>query len=52
MLVTNTAGVLTDMWPPDNRSVPLALYTAASYLGFVIGPICGGPITDYASWQW
>jgi len=50
--VTNTAGSLTDMWAPHERAVPLALFTAASFLGFVIGPICGGPITQYASWQW
>lgn len=50
--VTNVAGSLTDMWPPSQRAVPLALFTAASYLGFVIGPICGGPITEYASWEW
>ncbi|KAL2059588.1 hypothetical protein ABVK25_000881 [Lepraria finkii] len=40
------------MWPSSQRSVPFSLFTAASHLAFVIGPILGGPITEYASWQW
>ncbi|KAL4931588.1 major facilitator superfamily domain-containing protein [Aspergillus undulatus] len=31
--VTNSGGSITDIWPQDNRSVPLALFSAASFLG-------------------
>ncbi|KAF5615591.1 major facilitator superfamily transporter [Fusarium tjaetaba] len=47
--VTNSGGSLTDLWPPSHRSVPLALFTAASFLGPVVAPIVGGFLTEYAS---
>ncbi|KAK8091375.1 uncharacterized protein PG998_015190 [Apiospora kogelbergensis] len=47
--VTNSGGSLTDLWPPSHRTVPLALFTAASFLGPVIAPITGGFLTEYAS---
>ncbi|EKG13066.1 Major facilitator superfamily [Macrophomina phaseolina MS6] len=50
--VTNSGGSLTDIWPKSHRSVPLALFTAASFLGPVIAPIVGGFITQYSHWQW
>lgn len=40
--VTNSGGSITDIWPQDNRSVPLALFSAASFLGPVIAPTGGG----------
>ncbi|GME22602.1 mfs multidrug transporter [Neofusicoccum parvum] len=50
--VTNSGGSLTDMWPQSHRSVPLALFTAASFLGPVIAPIVGGFIAQYSQWRW
>ncbi|KAI1066916.1 hypothetical protein LB507_011349 [Fusarium sp. FIESC RH6] len=47
--VTNSGGSLTDLWPSTHRSVPLALFTAASFLGPVIAPIVGGFLTEYGS---
>ncbi|UNI18424.1 hypothetical protein JDV02_004694 [Purpureocillium takamizusanense] len=50
--VTNSGGSITDLWPPSHRSVPLALFTAASFLGPVISPIAAGFLTKYTSWRW
>ncbi|GFF26121.1 uncharacterized MFS-type transporter C530.15c [Aspergillus lentulus] len=50
--VTNSGGSITDIWPQDNRSVPLALFSAASFLGPVIAPTVGGFICQYTSWRW
>ncbi|KAL8788391.1 MAG: hypothetical protein Q9195_007309 [Heterodermia aff. obscurata] len=50
--VTNSGGSLTDMWPQSQLSVPLALFSAASFLGPVIAPLVGGFVTEYAPWQW
>jgi MFS family permease len=52
LAVTNSGGSLTDLWPPTHRSIPLALFTAASFLGPVLAPIVGGFLTQYASWRW
>lgn len=50
--VTNSGGSITDLWPQSHRSVPFALFTAASFLGPVIAPTAGGFISQYASWRW
>ncbi|KAI0121341.1 major facilitator superfamily domain-containing protein [Xylariales sp. AK1849] len=50
--VTNSGGSLTDIWPSSHRSVPLALFTAASFLGPVVAPIVGAFISQYTSWRW
>ncbi|KAF2232331.1 MFS general substrate transporter [Viridothelium virens] len=50
--VTNAGGSITDMWAPHERSVPMALFTAASFLGPVIAPIVGGFVSQYTTWRW
>ncbi|KAJ0426775.1 major facilitator superfamily domain-containing protein [Aspergillus carlsbadensis] len=50
--VTNSGGSITDMWAPDSRSVPLALFSATSFLGPVIAPTVGGFICQYITWRW
>lgn len=50
--VTNSGGSITDIWPQSHRSVPFALFTAASFLGPVIAPTAGGFISQYTTWRW
>lgn len=50
--VANSGGSLTDLWAPEDRSVPLALFTASSFCGPVLAPIIGGAVTQYAGWRW
>jgi MFS family permease len=50
--VTNSGGSITDIWPQNNRSVPLAPFSAARFLGPVIAPTVGGFICQYTSWRW
>ncbi|KAL4785161.1 major facilitator superfamily domain-containing protein [Aspergillus varians] len=50
--VTNSGGSLTDLWSQSDRTVPLALFSAASFLGPVIAPTVGGFICQYADWRW
>ncbi|KAL1967381.1 hypothetical protein VTN77DRAFT_3166 [Rasamsonia byssochlamydoides] len=50
--VTNAGGSLTDMWHPTERSVPWAIFSAASFLTVIVGPIIGDFIVEYTSWQW
>ena len=50
--VTNSGGSLTDIWPQSDRTVPLALFSAASFLGPVIAPTVGGFISQYTNWRW
>ncbi|KAH8891939.1 MFS general substrate transporter [Thozetella sp. PMI_491] len=51
--VTNSGGTLTDLWDRAERTVPLALFAGASFLGPVLAPCLGGVIIQHTrSWRW
>ncbi|CEJ58169.1 transporter C36.03c [Penicillium brasilianum] len=46
-------GAMADLWDPVDRAVAIALFSSATFLGPVLGPIVGGFITDsYLGWRW
>ncbi|KAJ5632122.1 hypothetical protein N7490_008461 [Penicillium lividum] len=50
--VTNSGASISDLWPQSERSVPLALLSAGSFLGPVFAPVAGGFVLEYLSWRW
>lgn len=51
--VTNTGGVLSDIWAPEQRGTALVGYAMAVVGGPVLGPIAGGAIVQsYLGWRW
>ncbi|KAJ4251419.1 hypothetical protein NW762_011401 [Fusarium torreyae] len=46
------AGVLGDIWRPDQRGKSLGWYMVIPLLGAAVGPIIGGFMTDRVSWRW
>lgn len=51
--VTNTGGVLGDIWSPEQRGVAIVGYAMAVVGGPVLGPIVGGAIVQsYLRWRW
>lgn len=51
--VTNTGGVLSDIWSPEERGAAIVGYAMAVVGGPVIGPIAGGAICQsYLGWRW
>ena len=52
--VTNTGGVLSDLWSADQRAVALVGYAYAVAGGPLLGPIIGGAICiqDTSGWRW
>ncbi|KAJ5995382.1 hypothetical protein N7481_002359 [Penicillium waksmanii] len=51
--VTNTGGVLGDIWSPEERGAAIVGYAMAVVGGPVLGPIVGGAITQsYLHWRW
>ena len=50
--VANSGGSITDIWHQSHRSVPLAFFSAASFLGPVLAPTVGGFLTEHTPWQW
>ncbi|CAI7598312.1 unnamed protein product [Penicillium discolor] len=51
--VTNTGGVLGDIWTPEQRGAAIVGYAMAVVGGPVIGPIAGGAIVQSnLGWRW
>ncbi|KAJ5799425.1 uncharacterized protein N7518_001493 [Penicillium psychrosexuale] len=51
--VTNTGGVLSDIWSPEQRGAAIVGYAMAVVGGPVIGPIAGGAIVQSnLGWRW
>ncbi|KAL4766169.1 MFS transporter [Aspergillus foveolatus] len=51
--VTNTGGVLGDIWSAEERGAAIVGYAMAVVGGPVLGPIVGGAISQsYLGWRW
>lgn len=50
--LTNSGGVIADLFPPTQRGIAMALFSAVPFMGLVLGPIMGGFITITTSWRW
>ncbi|EPQ50371.1 MFS polyamine transporter [Gloeophyllum trabeum ATCC 11539] len=50
--LTVGGGVLSDVWPPEQRGKAIAMYAVAPLLGPIIGPIMGAWITQRTTWRW
>ncbi|KAI2669707.1 hypothetical protein LCP963914a_9895 [Penicillium roqueforti] len=51
--VTNTGGVLSDIWTPEQRGAAIVGYAMAVIGGPILGPIAGGAIVQsYLGWRW
>jgi MFS family permease len=51
--VTNTGGVLADIWSPQSRGVAMVGYALAVLGGPTLGPVLGGLILQAGlSWRW
>ncbi|KAK0628753.1 putative bicyclomycin resistance protein [Bombardia bombarda] len=46
------AGIIGDLWAPEERGVSIALYTLGPLLGPAVGPIAAAYISQYYSWRW
>lgn len=47
-----TLGMVADMWEADDQQYAVAFIVFSSVGGSVLGPIFGGFIQQYLSWQW
>ncbi len=50
--VTNTGGVLGDMFSADQRGLAIVGYAMAVVGGPTLGPIVGGAIVQNSTWRW
>lgn len=47
-----TLTLLIGAVPPAKRGVAIAAWSVMSGLGVALGPVVGGAVTQYTSWQW
>ncbi|KAF2164273.1 hypothetical protein M409DRAFT_67840 [Zasmidium cellare ATCC 36951] len=50
--LTNSGGVIADMFPAKQRGFAIAVFSAAPALGPIFGPIVGGFVGESIGWRW
>ena len=50
--MTLVGGTLADLWKNEERGVPMAVFSAAPFIGPAIGPLVGGFLGEAAGWRW
>jgi len=50
--LTNAGGTISDMFNADQRGIAMAVFASCPFLGPVLGPICGGFISQSVGWRW
>ena len=51
--ITNTGGVIGDIWSPQQRGTAMVFYAISVTGGPTIGPLIGGAICQsYLGWRW
>lgn len=47
-----TLSLISVAFPPDERPRAIGIWSAISVSGLAFGPIVGGALVEYATWQW
>lgn len=50
--LTNSGGVVADMFPASQRGLAMCLFASAPFLGPTLGPIVGGFVGESVGWRW
>ncbi|KAF2862741.1 MFS general substrate transporter [Piedraia hortae CBS 480.64] len=50
--LTNSGGVIADMFAAKQRGLATALFAAAPFMGPVLGPVVGGFVGQTVGWRW
>lgn len=50
--MTNSGGVIADLFPPAQRGLAMTIFAAAPFMGPVLGPVIGGFVTMNVGWRW
>ena len=52
LLVPSSLALITAVFPDEERGAAIGSWTAWTGMAFVIGPLGGGALIEFASWRW
>lgn len=50
--LTNSGGVIADLFPPAQRGLAMSIFATAPFMGPVLGPTIGGFVAITIGWRW
>jgi MFS family permease len=50
--LTNSGGVIADLFPPEQRGLAMSVFATAPFMGPLLGPTIGGYIAITVGWRW
>ncbi|KAL9040897.1 MAG: hypothetical protein Q9214_004306, partial [Letrouitia sp. 1 TL-2023] len=50
--LTNSGGVIADLFTASQRGVAMSIFVAAPFMGPTLGPIVGGFVGETVGWRW
>ncbi|KAJ6787898.1 hypothetical protein PWT90_01881 [Aphanocladium album] len=50
--LTNSGGIIADLFPHSERGLAMAVFAAAPFMGPMLGPVIGGFVTITIGWRW
>src|SRR5579872_7149033 len=51
MMMPQTLSLITDLFPPHERGFPLGIWGSMAGVAIGVGPVMGGVLVSYVSWQ-
>src|SRR4051794_1895951 len=52
LIMPSTLSIVTDVFPAEERGKAIGVWAAMAAIGIGLGPMIGGALVEFASWQW
>jgi EmrB/QacA subfamily drug resistance transporter len=52
LIMPSTLSIVTDVFPDEERGKAIGIWAGTAAIGIGLGPLIGGALVDFASWQW